>query len=64
MELVCTCWTYCQAAIRVRCNSERGASLVEYTLLLFFIAIICIAAITVVGDTTNTRLSSTGSQIQ
>ena len=34
-------------------NTERGASLVEYALLVALIAIVCIAVITMLGDNDN-----------
>ena len=34
-------------------DSERGASLVEYALLVALIAVVCIAAVTVLGDNDN-----------
>ena len=36
---------------------ERGASLVEYALLVALIAIVCIAAITFVGTNASTKFS-------
>ncbi len=44
-------------------DSERGASLVEYALLVALIAVICIVAITILGDNASTSFSSTGSAI-
>lgn len=64
MDILRVCWAYCQAATRAHVKDERGASLVEYTFLLAFIAIIAIAAITFLGDTTNAKLSQTGSALQ
>ena len=32
-------------------DSERGASLVEYALLVALIAVVCIAAVTILGKT-------------
>ena len=53
-------WTYCQAAIRTRIKDERGASLVEYALLLALIAVVCIVAITLIGQKAEESFSSTG----
>jgi pilus assembly protein Flp/PilA len=36
---------------RLHIRSERGASLVEYGLLLALIAVVCIAAVTFLGET-------------
>jgi pilus assembly protein Flp/PilA len=40
-------------------ESERGASLVEYALLVALIAVICVVAVTVLGQTASTSFSST-----
>lgn len=63
MELFSIYQTYVRAAVRKRFKGERGASLVEYALLLVLIGILCIGAITLVGDTTNSKLSSSGSRL-
>jgi pilus assembly protein Flp/PilA len=42
---------------------ERGASLVEYALLVALIAIVCIAAIAFVGTSASTRFSNVGSNL-
>jgi pilus assembly protein Flp/PilA len=44
-------------------DSERGASLVEYALLVALIAVICIIAITVLGQNASTSFSSTAGAI-
>lgn len=45
-------------------RDERGANLIEYTLLLALIAIVCIAAVTFLGNTMqNTYYSNFGSAI-
>lgn len=38
---------------------DRGASLVEYALLVALIAVICVVAVTVLGDAASTSFSST-----
>ena len=60
MNFVNLFWTYCQAQIRTRIKNETGASLVEYALLLALIAVICIAAITFIGQKAEDSFSSTG----
>ena len=40
-------------------ESERGASLVEYALLVALIAVICVGAVTILGQNTSTSFSST-----
>jgi Flp pilus assembly pilin Flp len=48
----------------LRCiRDERGASLVEYALLLAFIAVICIAAVAFFGTELSNNLSRSGSQL-
>jgi pilus assembly protein Flp/PilA len=44
-------------------RSERGASLVEYALLLALIAVVCIIAIQFVGTQASTKFSSVGSNL-
>ena len=45
------------AWVRCRVEDERGASLVEYALLLALIAVVCIAAITLLGTNASTSFS-------
>jgi pilus assembly protein Flp/PilA len=49
--------------LRARTNDDRGASLVEYALLVALIAVVCIAAVTSIGGSASTKLSSAGSSI-
>ena len=44
-------------------RSERGASLVEYALLVALIAVVCILAITFLGSRASTKFSDVGSAI-
>ena len=44
-------------------RDERGASLVEYALLLAFIAAVCIAAVAFFGTELSDNLSRSGSRI-
>jgi pilus assembly protein Flp/PilA len=44
-------------------NKQKGASLVEYALLVALIAVICIVAIRVLGQNISTRFSQTGSAV-
>jgi pilus assembly protein Flp/PilA len=41
-------------------RGEAGASLVEYGLLVALIAIVCIAAVTLLGTSASTQFSSVG----
>lgn len=63
MDFVTMCWAYCQASVRTRIKDERGASLVEYALLLALIAVVCIAAITLIGEGANKTLSKAGGSL-
>ncbi len=44
-------------------DSERGASLVEYALLVALIAVVCIVAIRVIGRGASESLKSTGDEL-
>ncbi len=44
-------------------RTERGASLVEYALLVGLIAIVCIGAVTVLGSNSSSKFSKVGSAI-
>lgn len=49
--------------ILARIKSDRGASLVEYALLVALIAVVCIIAVTILGDNASSSFSETGSAI-
>ena len=51
------------AFYNTRSNDDRGASLVEYALLVALIAVVCIAAISVLGTAGAEKLSSVGESI-
>ena len=40
-------------------SDERGASMIEYGLLLAFIAVICVIAVKALGENVSARFSST-----
>ncbi|MCU1353562.1 MAG: Flp pilus assembly protein pilin Flp [Acidimicrobiales bacterium] len=44
-------------------DDERGASLVEYALLVALIAVVCIAAVTLLGRNASGKFSKVGSSI-
>ncbi len=59
-----TTYTFAAAWLRARFSeSQRGASLVEYALLVALIAVVCIIAIQVLGQKASSSFSSTGSAI-
>lgn len=43
--------------------SERGASLVEYALLVALIAVVCIAAVTTLGTEASSKFTTVGDSI-
>ena len=44
-------------------DDDRGASLVEYALLVALIAVVCIAAVTILGNNASEKFSEIGSEI-
>ncbi|MBA2283299.1 MAG: Flp family type IVb pilin [Actinomycetota bacterium] len=44
-------------------NTEKGASLVEYALLLALIAVVCIAAVTFIGTQADAKFDSVGNSL-
>lgn len=55
---VLTAWMQARLA-----KTERGASLVEYALLVALIAVVVIAAITLIGNNASDTLNEVGSSI-
>ncbi len=59
-----TQWDFLASWLRARFgDTERGASLVEYALLVALIAVVCIAAITLLGGNASKKFSAVGSSI-
>jgi pilus assembly protein Flp/PilA len=54
------CLPYLRARFDV---DERGASLVEYALLVALIAVICIVAIAFLGQSASSKFSTVGSAV-
>jgi Flp pilus assembly pilin Flp len=52
-----------RAWLRTTCRDDRGASLVEYCLLVALIALACFAAVTSLGGSVNDRYSAIGSSL-
>ncbi len=46
-----------------RHDRDRGASLVEYALLVALIAVVCIGAVTVLGRNSSNKMSSAGTAV-
>ena len=59
MNLVAV-WTYLQSRFN---RDEKGASLVEYVLLVAMIAVVCIVALQLLGNSASTKLNSIGNAI-
>lgn len=49
--------------LRAQAKTDRGASLVEYALLVALIAVVCIAAVTLLGGAASSKFSSVSSAI-
>ena len=59
-----TSYEFLASYLRARFSeNERGASLVEYALLVALIAVVCIAAVTMLGGNAKSKFSSVGSSI-
>jgi pilus assembly protein Flp/PilA len=57
-------WNTFATYVRARFGrDERGASLVEYALLVALIAVVCIVAITFVGNRASDKFSTVGSKL-
>ena len=56
--------SYGRAVVQSRLRSERGASIVEYALLLALIAVVCLGAVTMVGGSTSANLSESASRLK
>jgi pilus assembly protein Flp/PilA len=64
MELINFYNTWIASFVRARFGrTERGASLVEYVLLVSLIAVVCIGAITFLGNSADSKFDQVGSSI-
>jgi pilus assembly protein Flp/PilA len=64
MDLIAYWQRHCVPYLRARFGGgERGASLVEYALLIALIAVVCVGAVTFFGSRTSHKFSSIGSSI-
>jgi pilus assembly protein Flp/PilA len=59
MNLVAV-WTFLQSRLN---RDEKGASLVEYVLLVALIAVVCIVALQLLGNSASDKLTSVGTAI-
>jgi pilus assembly protein Flp/PilA len=58
-----TTYQFLRTWLTSRIDDERGASLVEYALLVALIAVVCVAAVTALGSTTSQKFSEIDSAI-
>jgi pilus assembly protein Flp/PilA len=58
-----TSYQFLSTWIAAHIKNERGASLVEYALLVALIAVVCIAAVTTLGKNASNKFSSVGASI-
>ena len=56
-------YEFVSAWLQARTSTDRGASLVEYALLVALIAVVCIIAITFLGQEASSKFSSVGSAV-
>ena len=64
MDLLAYWQNHCAPYIRARFGrDEEGASLVEYALLVALIAIVCILAVTFLGEKASQKFSNVGSHL-
>jgi pilus assembly protein Flp/PilA len=61
---VLTSYQFASAWLQARCRTDRGASLVEYALLVALIAVVCILAVTFLGRAASSKFSSVGSAVK
>jgi pilus assembly protein Flp/PilA len=59
-----TSYEFVSAWLQSRCRTDRGASLVEYALLVALIAVVCIAAVSMLGQNASEKFSTVGSAIK
>ena len=51
-------------AQRQRLAGDNGATMVEYALMVALIAVVCIAAVTLIGTSANSKFSQVGNTLQ
>lgn len=62
--MLSTQWDFVASYVRARFgDTEKGASLVEYALLVALIAVICIAAVALIGRNASETLNSAGESV-
>jgi pilus assembly protein Flp/PilA len=61
--MMITSYQFLNAWVTAHIKSQRGASLVEYALLVALIAVVCIAAVTTLGKSASSKFSTVGASI-
>ena len=56
-------YDFIKAYLVSKAKTDRGASLVEYALLVALIAVVCIAAVTILGKNASNKFDSVGNSI-
>ncbi len=59
-----TCYDFVNAWLQARCRTDRGASLIEYALLVALIALVCFVAVTLLGAQVSSKFSKAASGLQ
>ena len=59
-----TQFEYIRAWLTAQARTERGASLVEYALLVALIAVVCIAAVSFIGSSAKSKFSEVGNSLK
>jgi pilus assembly protein Flp/PilA len=54
---------FIKSYLTAQAKTERGATLVEYALLVALIAVVCIAAVTVLGQSASAKFSDVNKNI-
>jgi len=58
-----TSYQFLSAWLQSKTDSDRGASLVEYALLVALIAVVCILAVTFLGESASSKFDSVGTAV-
>ena len=56
-------YQFIKSFLTAQAKTERGATLVEYALLVALIAVVCIAAVTVLGQSASAKFSDVNANI-
>src|SRR3954451_3384927 len=61
--MITTTYEFIATWLRARFEDEKGSSLVEYALLVALIAVVCIGAITFLGNSASTKFQNVGNSL-